>query len=68
MSSGMNRSVSSIISSKAYDDSTRAMLNEAANKFTRLPIYIDDNAGTNPITMIAKINRLKNNPESCRGL
>lgn len=68
MSSGMNRSVSSIISSKAYDDSTRAMLNEAANKFTRLPIYIDDNAGTNPITMIAKINRLKNNPESCPGL
>ena len=58
MSSAMTKSVSEIIASNKLTDKDRQQMEHALTKLRDYPIYLDDNAGSDPLMIKTKIKQL----------
>ena len=58
LSSSMTKPVSEIISARSITDDDRRQLDQALIKLGNYPIYVDDTATINPVTMKSKIQQL----------
>ncbi len=68
LSACMDRPVNEILYSRKMDKRDSAQLENALEKLSGFPIYVDDTAGSNPLSIKSKITGLNSRPESAPGL